>query len=134
MWNTYHKKEHVRLAFDKQLKDLGLDYVDLYLVHFPISLEFVPFETKYPPEWYAPGSNKPKLADHAPLHELWPEMEKLVDEGLVRNIGVSNFNVQLVSILLSLLLVVVVVLPLLRLLAHVGRTASKREFSAHRHS
>ncbi|RUS18876.1 putative NAD(P)H-dependent D-xylose reductase xyl1 [Endogone sp. FLAS-F59071] len=101
LWNTYHKKEHVRLAFEKQLKDLGLDYVDLYLVHFPISLEFVPIETKYPPEWYVPGTDKSKLADNAPLHELWPEMEKLVDEGLARNIGVSNFNVQLIMDLWS---------------------------------
>jgi D-xylose reductase len=95
LWNTFHKKEHVRLGFEKQLKDLGLDYVDLYLVHFPIPLEYVPIETKYPPEWYAPGESKTKLTN-APLHELWPEMEKLVDEGLAKNIGISNFNVQLI--------------------------------------
>lgn len=95
LWNTFHKKEHVRLAFDKQLKDLGLDYVDLYLVHFPIPLQFVPLETKYPPEWFAPGETKTKLTN-APLHELWPEMEKLVEHGLAKNIGISNFNVQLI--------------------------------------
>jgi len=95
LWNTFHKKEHVRLAFEKQLKDLGLDYVDLYLVHFPIPLEYVPIETKYPPEWFQPGENKTRLTN-APLHELWPEMEKLVEEGLVKNIGIANFNVQLI--------------------------------------
>ena len=51
LWNTYHRKEHVEAACRKSLTDLGLDYVDLYLVHFPISLKFVPFENMYPPEW-----------------------------------------------------------------------------------
>lgn len=51
LWNTYHAKEHVELACRKSLADLGLDYVDLYLIHFPISQKFVPIETRYPPEW-----------------------------------------------------------------------------------
>lgn len=51
LWNTYHRKEHVRAACKRSLDDLGLEYLDLYLMHFPISLAFVPFETRYPPEW-----------------------------------------------------------------------------------
>ena len=51
LWNTYHAKEYVELACRKSLTDLGLDYVDLYLIHFPISQKFVPIETRYPPEW-----------------------------------------------------------------------------------
>jgi D-xylose reductase len=39
LWNTYHAEEHVPLALDKCLKDLGLDYVDEFLIHFPISME-----------------------------------------------------------------------------------------------
>lgn len=44
LWNTYHAKEHVELACRKSLQDLGLDYFDLYLIHFPISMRFVPLE------------------------------------------------------------------------------------------
>ena len=51
LWNTYHRKHYVRAACKKTLEDLGLDYLDLYLIHFPIALKFVPFEERYPPEW-----------------------------------------------------------------------------------
>lgn len=100
LWSTYHKKEHVRLACKKQLEDLGLDYVDMFLVHFPLPLKYVPIEEKYPPGWYQPGEDKITL-DRAPMHECWAEMEKLVEDGLVRNIGVSNFNVQLLMDMLT---------------------------------
>lgn len=52
LWNTYHRAEHVRPATEQTLRDLQLDYLDLYLIHFPISLRFVPFEDRYPPEWF----------------------------------------------------------------------------------
>ncbi|CEL92451.1 unnamed protein product [Vitrella brassicaformis CCMP3155] len=94
LWNTFHAKEHVQLACEKSLKDLGLTYLDLYLVHFPISLKFVPIEKRYPPEWtHDPDAAKPKmeLAD-VPLRETWAAMEELKAKGLVKNIGVSNCN------------------------------------------
>jgi diketogulonate reductase-like aldo/keto reductase len=47
LWCTYHAREHVQPACRRTLADLGLDYVDLYLIHFPISLQFVPFEQAY---------------------------------------------------------------------------------------
>lgn len=97
LWNTFHAKEHVEAAARKSLADLGLDYFDLYLVHFPISLKYVPFEKRYPPEWiHDPSAPHPRmeLAD-VPYQETWQAMEELVDKGLARNIGVSNLTVQL---------------------------------------
>ena len=49
LWNTFHKKEHVALAASKSLSDLGIEYFDLFMIHFPISLKFVPFDIRYPP-------------------------------------------------------------------------------------
>lgn len=98
LWNTYHRKEHVQAACKRTLADLGLEYLDLYLVHFPIALKFVPFETRYPPEWiYDPSSARPvmELDEGVSVNETWAGMEELVDAGLVRNIGVANFSVSL---------------------------------------
>ncbi|MEM7432181.1 MAG: aldo/keto reductase [Pseudomonadota bacterium] len=94
LWNTYHRHEHVRPACEKTLRDLGVDYLDLYLIHFPISLKFVDFETRYPAEWfYDPDAAEPKMElDFVPLAETWAAMEELVDAGLVREIGVCNYT------------------------------------------
>jgi D-xylose reductase len=103
LWNTYHSPEHVRPALERSLRDLQLDYLDLYLVHFPIALKFVPFETRYPPGWFHdPDAPQPRMEPAAvPIHETWRAMEDLVHSGLVRNIGVCNFNVSLMRDLLS---------------------------------
>ncbi len=103
LWNTYHAAEHVQPACEKTLRDLGLDYLDLYLIHFPIATKFVPFEDRYPPEWfYDPDSATPKI-EYVPvsIRETWEAMEKLVESGLVKNIGICNFNCQLLRELLT---------------------------------
>ena len=94
LWNTFHAPEHVELACRKSLSDLQLDYLDLYLVHFPIALEFVPVETRYPPEWlHDPAAANPVMHPaKVPLHATWGAMEALQRGGLMRQIGVCNYN------------------------------------------
>ncbi|CAM9301958.1 unnamed protein product, partial [Ectocarpus fasciculatus] len=103
LWNTYHAKEHVELACRKSLADLGLDYVDLYLIHFPISQKFVPIETRYPPEWvHDPSGENPKIElAPVPLSETWGAMEELVQKGLTKHIGICNVMVFTLMDLLS---------------------------------
>jgi len=103
LWNTYHRPEHVEAAFRRSLNDLGLEYMDLYLIHFPISLKFVPFEKRYPPGWtFDPDSSDPKMEmESVSTRETWEAMEALVAGGCCRNIGVANFNCQHLRDLLS---------------------------------
>ena len=103
LWNTYHAAEHVRPALEKTLADLQLEYLDLYLIHFPIAQKFVPFEDSYPPGWFFdPDLPAPKM-ELAPIsvRETWEAMESLVETGLVKNIGVCNFNCVLIRDILS---------------------------------
>lgn len=99
LWNTYHRPEHVALALQRTLRDLQLSYVDEYLIHFPISMEFVPFEAKYPPAW-TNLEGKMVLVPND-LMKTWAAMEDLVDQGLARSIGVCNFSTTLLRQLLS---------------------------------
>ena len=103
LWNTYHRAEHVRMAAEKSLADLQLDYLDLYLIHFPIALQYVPIEHRYPPGWFFdPEVPNPRMhADKVPICDTWGAMEDLVRAGLVKNIGVSNFGCSLLRDLLS---------------------------------
>jgi D-xylose reductase len=103
LWNTYHSQEHVRLACERSLNDLGLNYLDLYLIHFPIAQKFVPFDVRYPPGWVTdPAAEKPHMEEvKVPISETWRAMEQLVDEGLVKQIGICNFGTSLIRDLLS---------------------------------
>jgi D-xylose reductase len=103
LWNTYHRPVHVRQAVERSLRDWGLDYFDLYLIHFPISLAYVPFERRYPPGWYFdPEDSQPQMVvDPIRISDTWEAMEQLVDSGLVRHIGVCNFNCSLMRDLLA---------------------------------
>ena len=103
LWNTYHSPEHVQAACEKSLLDLGVEYLDLYLIHFPISLKYVDFETRYPPEWFFdPESENPTMEiAPVPLMDTWRAMEALVEKGLVKQIGVCNYNSALLHDLFS---------------------------------
>lgn len=94
LWNTYHHPDHVRPACERTLSDLGVDYLDLYLVHFPISLRYVDFAERYPPEWFFdPAVKRPVMEiSPVPLSDTWGAMEELVEQGLVKRIGVCNYT------------------------------------------
>ncbi len=94
LWNTHHAAEHVELALQKSLNDLQLEYLDLYLIHFPIAQVYVAIEDRYPAEWlFDPTieNSGMKLAK-VPLFETWQAMESMVDKGLSKEIGVCNYN------------------------------------------
>ncbi|MFT4654631.1 MAG: D-xylose reductase [Patiriisocius sp.] len=92
LWNTYHRKEHVKPALERSLSDLQLDYLDLYMIHFPIAQPFVDFEERYPPEWVLNNEQGGMQLEPVSLMETWQAMEALFDEKLVHQIGVCNYN------------------------------------------
>jgi len=103
LWNPYHEPKHVRAARERSLRDLRLDVLDLYLVHFPIALAYVPFDVRYPPEWFFdPAAEKPAMNPIAvPYADTWGAMEELQRAGLVKRIGVCNLNVSMLREVLN---------------------------------
>lgn len=77
--------------------------MDLYLIHFPISLKYVDFAVRYPPEWiHDPTSTNPKMEpDHTVTYQqTWHAMEELYRDGLAHHIGLSNVGcVKVVDVL-----------------------------------
>lgn len=103
LWNTFHRPEHVGPACERSLADLGVEQLDLYLIHFPISLKYVDFAERYPPEWFHdPAAATPRMEiDPVPLADTWRAMEDLVTRGLVKHIGVCNYNSALLHDLIA---------------------------------
>jgi D-xylose reductase len=103
LWNTHHRRGHVELACRKTLADLQLQYLDLYLIHFPIAQRYVPIEQRYPAGWfYDPEAAAPKMEfDRVSLAETWAAMEDLRRAGLARNIGICNVGTALLRDLMS---------------------------------
>ncbi|ODV83209.1 hypothetical protein CANARDRAFT_100586 [[Candida] arabinofermentans NRRL YB-2248] len=99
LWNNYHDPKSVKLAINKVLSDLKLDYLDIFYIHFPIAFKFVPFEEKYPPGFYC-GDGDKFIYEDVSLAQTWAALENLVEEGLVKSIGISNFSGALIQDLL----------------------------------
>lgn len=93
LWNTFHDADKVEPICRKQLADWGVEYFDLYYIHFPIALKYVDPSVKYPPSWSQKG-NELEFSN-ATIQQTWTAMESLVEKKLTRSIGVSNFNAQL---------------------------------------
>ncbi|KAL7271230.1 D-xylose reductase [Rhizina undulata] len=98
LWNTFHEKERVRPITKQQLEWWGLEYFDLFLIHFPVALEYVDPAVSYPSGWTVNGTDVKQ--SKASIQETWQALEELVDEGLVKNIGISNFQGSLIIDLL----------------------------------
>lgn len=93
IWNTYH--DNVDLAIETTLKNLRLDYLDLYLVHWPVSAK--------PDRNFEEimGEDKKVVLKEFNLKKLWGDMERLVETGKTRSIGVCNFGRKNMECLLS---------------------------------
>ncbi|DBA80188.1 TPA: hypothetical protein ACH3X2_007656 [Trebouxia sp. C0005] len=88
VWNDAHRPKLVRASCERSIKDLGCEYLDLLLMHWP--------------EAWEPESGMPGKPDHTvTIQQTWEAMEELVDSGLVRHLGVSNFSVKQVEELLE---------------------------------
>lgn len=84
LWNDMHAPEDVKPALEQTLEDLKLEYLDLYLMHWPVAQK--------------KGTQMPQSADDLinpkdlPVEVTWSAMEELLQSGLVESIGVSNFS------------------------------------------
>ncbi|HTY16510.1 MAG TPA: aldo/keto reductase [Myxococcota bacterium] len=84
LWNNNHRPERVKPAFEASLRALRLDYADLYLIHTPFA--FRPGDDQDPRD----ENGKTLYDDGVTLIETWGAMERLVDEGRCRAIGLSD--------------------------------------------
>jgi len=93
LWNDAHAPEDVRPALRQTLSDLQIDTIDLFLIHWPVALKKGTQLPQSPSDFVS--------LDEVPITETWAAMEELVDDGLARQIGVSNFNIPKLQTLLD---------------------------------
>jgi alcohol dehydrogenase (NADP+) len=88
LWNNNHRPERVGPALDASLRRLQLDYVDCYLIHTPFA--FRPGDEQQPRDEH----DQPIYDSGVSLSETWAAMERLVDEGKCRSIGLSDVRLE----------------------------------------
>lgn len=87
LWNTFHSPGLVESALRESLRNLGLTYLDLYLIHWPMGYE-------EGGELFPRGPDGRFRYSNADYVDTWGALERCVDQGLVRSLGLSNFNSQ----------------------------------------
>lgn len=113
LWNSNHRPEHIRPDLEQTLLDLQIDYLDSFVIHWPQACPSVitkptlrttgafpaPMEEG---SMFPYDSNGYFVSDNDSHYlETWEAMEELVDEGIVRSIGLSNFNRRQIGDILS---------------------------------
>src|SRR5271169_5124569 len=88
LWNTNHRPERVKPAFDASLKKLRVDYLDCYLIHTPFA--FRPGDEQDPRDEHGKVIYDPGVT----LVETWHALERLVDEGRCKSIGLSDISLE----------------------------------------
>ncbi|KAH8898588.1 aldo/keto reductase [Thozetella sp. PMI_491] len=77
LWNTDHRQAEAEVAIRKSIADLGVEYLDLYLIHWPVA--------------FLPGPGNTELDHETTLQDTWRTLEGFVRANLTRYIGLSNF-------------------------------------------
>jgi alcohol dehydrogenase (NADP+) len=89
LWNNAHRREDVVPALKQTLSDLQLDYLDLWLIHWPVALKPEASFPKRPDDFLS--------LEEVPITETWKGMEEALESGLTEHIGVSNFHLERVK-------------------------------------
>ncbi|KAG8546172.1 hypothetical protein GDO81_019652 [Engystomops pustulosus] len=95
LWNNNQAPERVRIGLEQSLRDLQLDYLDLFLIHTP--MEFQPGDNPFPTD-----KNGKAIYHNTDIRDTWKALEACKDAGLVRSIGVSNFNKRQLELILNM--------------------------------
>ncbi len=85
LWNDQHKEEDVLPALKKTLSDLQLEYIDLYLMHWPVAMKKDAEQAEF------------LSLEDVPLLETWNAMIDAKNKGLVKHLGVSNFSIKKIN-------------------------------------
>ncbi len=93
LWNCFHRYNDVEPACEQSLKAMGLEYFDLYLIHWPVAVE-------RDIDW-AQNEEEYLTDDEAPLDDTWTAMEDCLAAGIAKHIGVSNFNISKLKLVLE---------------------------------